>query len=253
MIGSKGGIYDYWNCFKVLPTVYSDALSYYEVLCKLTYTIDQVIKQIDTDNTEMYKYIDTQDAKVLTLSKQYTDYGINKVEAELNNSVVQLINLINTTDNNTRAWVSFQIAGIKDWLSKQSDVILVNNPITGMLDSLQNVLVEYYNLFNYNALTCIEYDSIGVTCAEYDDKDLTCEMYDYYGRKYLWESNEFYMFHPVTGIKTFYKNVIDFLVEQHRLDGLTCSEYDTKNLTTNQYDALDITAYNYDWHSKTLI
>lgn len=253
MIGNTGGIYNYWNCFKVLPTIYDDSLSYYEVLCKLTYTIDQVIKQIDMDNSEMYNYIDNQDIKVLTLSKQYTNAEIVKLENKLNISIANLMQLIDVTNANTRAWIALQLTEMKEWLSRQGGSILVENPITGKLDSLQNVLESYYNMFNYYALTCIEYESLGITCDEYDEKELTCEMYDFYSRKYLWEDNKLLMFHPITGIKTCYKNVIDFLVEQHRNESLTCSEYDTKNISATQYDMLLISAYDYDWHSKTII
>lgn len=253
MIGSKGGIYNYWNCFKVLPTVYEDSLSYYEVLCKLTYTIDQVIKQIDTDNSEVYKYINEQDLKVLSASKNYTDSEVSKVNAKLAQLHSQLTVLIKVTDENNRAWTTHQILLLKDWISKQGNVLMVTNPITGKLDSIQNVLNEYYNLFNYYALTCIEYDTLGLTCDEYVGKELTSTMYDYYGKKYLWFDNTLLMFHPVTGVKTCYKNVIDMLVQMHREDSISCSSYDDKQLTTTDYDNYNMECFNYDWYATTIL
>lgn len=253
MIGNTGGIYNYWNCFKVLPTVYGDSLSYYEVLCELTYTIDQVIKQLDVDNSEVYKYIDSQDNKVLATSRAYTNEQIYKVEQQLNQSLVQLITLIQTTDSSTRAWVTEQLSELENWIKKQSNSIFVINPINGKLDSLQNVLNEYYNLFNYYALTCIEYDTLGLTADEYDSMKLTAYMFDYYSKKYLWFNSELVMYHPVTGVMTSYKNVINFLIEQHREDGLTSTEYTAKNLTATQYSNANISAYDYDWKGKTLL
>lgn len=253
MIGSKGGIYNYWNCFKVLPTVYEESLSYYEVLCKLTYTIDQVIMQIDADNSEVYKYINDQDNKVLLVSKNYTDTEVEKVNVKLAQLYNQLTVLIKVTNDNTRSWVAEQISDLKEWISNQGNTVMVINPITGNLDSLQNVLNGYYNLFNYYALTCIEYDSLGLTCNEYDQKDLTCTMYDYYGKKYLWFDNSLLMFHPITGVKTCYKNVIDFLVELHREDGASCAFYDSNELTCTQYDNLNIDCTSYDWSANLIL
>lgn len=39
-----------WCCFKVLPLVYDDSLSYYEVLCKLTSKMNEIIETFNTLN-----------------------------------------------------------------------------------------------------------------------------------------------------------------------------------------------------------
>ena len=51
-------------CQKVLPAVYDDSLSYYEVLCKLTDTVNQLIEADKTDIehlqqavNELYEYV----------------------------------------------------------------------------------------------------------------------------------------------------------------------------------------------------
>lgn len=44
------------------------------------------------------------------------------------------------------------------------------NPITGYTDTVQNVLNDFYNYFNYYALTCIEYDGLNLTANMYDAK-----------------------------------------------------------------------------------
>lgn len=36
-------------CFKVLPLVYDDSLSYYEVLCKVSAKMNEVIEEINND------------------------------------------------------------------------------------------------------------------------------------------------------------------------------------------------------------
>ena len=39
-----------WCCFKVLPLVYDDSLSYYEVLCKLTTKMNEIIETFNSLN-----------------------------------------------------------------------------------------------------------------------------------------------------------------------------------------------------------
>ena len=53
-----GNVYPFWRCFKVMPLVYDESLSYYEVLCKLTEKLNDVINQLSRDYSEIYKYID---------------------------------------------------------------------------------------------------------------------------------------------------------------------------------------------------
>lgn len=246
-------LYNYWECFKVLPAVYDESLSYYEVLAKLTNAINDLIKRADESNNELYAYINSRDNYVLNYSKQYTDDTIRELKNELNFSLSELLMKINSNNDYLKTYISGELSLIKNWVSEQGHSIFVINPISGKLDSIQNVLNSYYNLFNYESLSCIEYDTLGLTCDDYDGYNLTCLMYDYHGKKYLWSNNELLMFHPVTGEKTFYKNVIDFLVELHRENGLTCTEYDALDLSTADYNNQNIDCYNYDWNSKTIL
>ena len=74
-----------FNCYKVLPLVYDDSLSYYEVLCKLTNKINEVIEIIDSSYEEgvkeaIDKYFNTiminamyiESTKTIVLGKETT-------------------------------------------------------------------------------------------------------------------------------------------------------------------------------------
>lgn len=239
-----------WRCFKVMPLVYDESLSYYEVLCKLTYKINELIETLAEDEKDIYDYINAQDAIVLSNAKQYTNEEVTKLQAVVANNLVVLTNLINSKDNATRAWVTMQIQQLKDWIERQGCTVYVTNPITGLLDTVQGTFDSFYNEFNYWGLTALEYDQLNLTAEEYDNKNLTARQYDRYARKYLWKDNDLYMFHPVTGEVVFYKNVIDFLVALHRTEGVTATKYDDQNITAENYDLLNMTAYEYDWNAK---
>lgn len=75
-------------CEKVLPTVYDNSLSYYEVLCKLTEKINEVIERINdnfsseiTDaidkyfNNIMMKAIYDSTTETITLEKELSAEG----------------------------------------------------------------------------------------------------------------------------------------------------------------------------------
>lgn len=65
----------FW-CQKVLPLVYDDSLSYYEVLCKVVKYINDLIEQdkivgdelakLQKEMVEVRKWVDTFDTKVIT-------------------------------------------------------------------------------------------------------------------------------------------------------------------------------------------
>lgn len=46
----------YW-CYKILPLVYDDSLSYYEVLCKVTAKLNEVIKMVNSSTDNVYEIV----------------------------------------------------------------------------------------------------------------------------------------------------------------------------------------------------
>lgn len=74
----------YW-CNKVLPLVYDDSLSYYELLSKLTYKMNEIIEAVNSNfeelikdyvdkyfNTIMFNAIYDEDSETITILKETT-------------------------------------------------------------------------------------------------------------------------------------------------------------------------------------
>lgn len=80
------GHFRFW-CQKVLPLVYDDSLSYYELLCKVVDFLNDVIKNVDALNTEvdtLYKVFDG-------LKKFVDNYFDNlDVQEEINNKLDEM-------------------------------------------------------------------------------------------------------------------------------------------------------------------
>lgn len=136
--------------------------------------------------------------------------------------------------------------------------INVYNPVKGRITSIQEAINDLYDIGRSDALTALEYDSLGLTAAEYDALDLTAYEYDTWGKLLIQNSGYYrnpwhYMTSPFTGQYVRLEVVINELASLHKDDALTASEYDALDLDASYYDALDLTAYQYDWNGKTLV
>lgn len=54
MVNSDGDFFRFW-CYKVLPLVYDDSLSYYEILCKMVSYINNLIETDKLQNDDINK------------------------------------------------------------------------------------------------------------------------------------------------------------------------------------------------------
>lgn len=149
---------------------------------------------------------------------------------------------------------------IQELINSLPEVLTVEvfNPVRGEVTTIQEAINDLYDLGRSEAITALEYDTLGLTATEYDNLELTAIQYDQYARYYL-DLNGFiinpfhYMTSPFTGELVRLEVVINELASLHKDDTLTADEYDTLSLDADYYDALDISAYDYDWHSKTLV
>ena len=249
----------YWLwCQKVLPLVYDDSLSYYEVLCKLTETINELITKIGENDDTIYSYIDNAIASVESRCKTYT----NKKIDEALSSVLVMINAIyayiNGQDMLIRNKYDKELSEL--WRALRNIPIdgsgLVINPITLKIDSVQNTFDTMYEMMRYFGLTCYEYDNLELTCDEYDSYNITCIQYELYGKlKFMgdWMKKYLFMPDPVSGLYRDVRDIVAWLTSLHRENGITCSEYAEKDKTCEEYDQYNMTAYMYDWNAKIIM
>lgn len=81
------GSFRFW-CQKVLPTVYNDSLSYYELLCKVVNYLNDVIQNVDTLNDDMTALYGAYDQ----LQEYVNNYFDNlDVQQEINNKLDDLV------------------------------------------------------------------------------------------------------------------------------------------------------------------
>lgn len=115
-----------WWCQKVLPLVYDDSLSYYEVLCKLT----QIVKELAKDEQNL------EDTFNQFKSRQ------DELEQQFQTLVVQWAAYKNQMDNN---FAAFQQQYQGDFSEFQSEVKAELQQMADILDQIKNG--DYVNLY----------------------------------------------------------------------------------------------------------
>lgn len=92
------------KCNKILPLVYDNSLTYYEVLCKLTNKINEVINCLNTQETEItnlkqsYENINTSIQEIID-SLTIVNNSINVINTNIqiiNNNITTLSESINS-------------------------------------------------------------------------------------------------------------------------------------------------------------
>ena len=81
-----------WWCYKVLPLVYDDSLSYYEVLCKVVAKINEIIPVVNITDEKITSEVDKQ-LQAMIADGTFNDIINTQIFGELETKV----------DNNTNS------------------------------------------------------------------------------------------------------------------------------------------------------
>ena len=219
--------------------------------------IDQRFNQLENElETEIYTQIQAALAQ-LNLELGDMRAQIVSLRTDLTRAILELNGRINAEDTLIREYIE---ARLQEFINSIPDLTTINvyNPVKGYITSVQEAINDLYNSARSEALTALEYDSMGLTASEYDALQLTAIEYDNWGKTLIYNAGYYfnpnhYMVSPFTGEMVRLEVVINELASLHKTDALTATEYDTKDLTAAYYEGLDLTAYDYDWNGKTLV
>ena len=164
----------FW-CQKVLPLVYDDSLSYYEVLCKLTNKVNEIISTFS-------EYVEQHEQEYEEL-KPYID---EVIEEELQNYVSAIIaNYSNYPLNNLEHWArgeynrTFNIVCVGDSITNGYDPDLDNGTLVAESNQypyiLNNGLHNFYDFLNgeddYDNFLVTKYAKNSLTSSKLIDPD----------------------------------------------------------------------------------
>lgn len=189
-------------CFKVLPLVYDESLSYYEVLCKLVHLLKEMADNVDgnfnsiqneiekiySKITDLKEYVDEQDSKLsnrIDLTNERITDEIRKCrehcEIYAKRLYDQLLDILNQYQGEMKQWVLGEIAKIPTGIPKQ--FAITGNPETSGLqhDIITVTRESMCDFVNSDKFTCEQVDEIGIPIKFYenDENFNTNSCYDY--------------------------------------------------------------------------
>ena len=177
-------------CFKVLPLVYDESLSYYEVLCKLVHLLKEMADNVDgnfnsiqneiekiySKITDLKAYVDEQDSKLsdrIDLTNERITDEIRKChehcEIYAKRLYDQLLDILNQYQGEMKQWVLGEIAKIPTGIPKQ--FAITGNPETSGLqhDIITVTRESMCDFVNSDKFTCEQVDEIGIPIKFYED------------------------------------------------------------------------------------
>lgn len=221
--------FHFW-CQKVLPLVYDESLSYYEVLCKLSEYIEDVINRLDTLENDLPNTINSLiDSKLDSFKKEFTamfNDEIANIRKEFTDLQTKIEQELKDYENATTEKIQEMLNEIKEFEDKiNSDIIAINLNISKIIEDFSDYKKNMNKIFEINMQEL----------KKYIDEHIT-------------EITRLYVKDPYDGKLKDVQIVLNEIVERQNYGyGLTATEYDNLQLTATQYDAKQLTAREYDF------
>lgn len=187
-------------CLDNFPFMEDDikALDNYHIMCKLY----EYIKNIAGDVAEISEEYTTLINSFEELKNYVDEYleGLDDVKAEIivinqtletqatlidNNAtrIEQLQTLINNNFDILKDYIDDQVDALNYKIDNiQIGQIEIYDPITGIVEPLQTVINNLYNLTNRDGLTATEFDALDLTATQFDAYEITASEFDSQGK-----------------------------------------------------------------------
>lgn len=167
-----------------------DALTDYEILCKIFEYFEKQIKEVDEKYSGLFDTVaelqsNFEQLKIdieTTLSDFETSIktDVNTALQQNYNQVIQLLSEYQTVFNN-------QLANLRSDLMAEIQRVELGdvktyNPTNGEIENVSKVILDIYEILRQNGISCSEFDSLELTATEFDNKELTAYNFDINGK-----------------------------------------------------------------------
>ena len=177
---------------RTLPLAFDESLSYLEelsaILAKLNETITQV--NINSEVAEEYaKYLDEIKAEVIRLERDYAQFKID-IDNDIDNRFMTLTSQLYSYIQNQIDIIRYNLEIQINAINKKIDDIVagdiqLHDPTTGLVEPIQVVVNNLYDMNRTNAITATEFDGIELTATEFDGIEITAFNFDTNGKDLL--------------------------------------------------------------------
>lgn len=264
-----------------------------EQLAEMKNQIDNGLADLETTlNNELEEFRTKADAEFAWFRQRADELFQMFVEEtnKLNERITQLQIAVNTffdalsrTKTEIREEMNNRFEEIVTWLeqsmaAKSGDQIIVKNPITKRLTSLNVALESIVDVFQMMfALTVNEYKSLNLTANVYKDKKITANAYLMQGRWIFFHQLYFpdldqrfeelysyvdkeaaklvrahYMISPFSGTSEPISKIVYELARLH-MRGITAAQYRDALVKAQTYHDMQISAHDYAWNGYYII
>ena len=140
--------------------------------------IDAEIVELIADLTRFKAEIESEITDFDTRLDQFNAYMVNRFQ--------ELTNYVNSTEEALRAFLQVEI----DDLQNQIDNLVfelpdIYNPVEGVDTSIQQAILDLYNLAQSDAITAQEFDALEITAQEFDALQITARDFDLHAKTIL--------------------------------------------------------------------
>ena len=250
---------------------YFQGLSDYEIMCKVVEYVNMLnscvveikneIELIKQKSVEQDKAIGDL-GKNLRLEIANAENRLNKKILEIQNTLVKVFSLINGNYDylldrinkispELKYWVNMELAKFKKEI-ENIPLPAVLNPLSGKLEPVQNVFMDFYQYLRFWCVDCEDFDELALTSEEIDKLGLNAYEFDLYSGYILFKHKWFEMRNPFTGEMVDTREVVNMLAELHQ-SVFTVDVFEELMLTADDYDNLQMTAYEFSFDNPLAV
>lgn len=170
-----------------------DAMSDYEILCKIFEYFEKQIKAVDEKYSgigdlvigleEQFNQLKTDINSILSSFR--TDI-LNDVNIALQNNYNDVIKLL----SDYQTVVTGEISALRTEFQQEIERIELGdvnayNPTNGLIENVSKVIMDVYEILRQNAISCSEFDALELTATEFDAVQITAYDFDVNGKTIL--------------------------------------------------------------------
>lgn len=232
------------GCQKVLPTVYDDSLSYYEVLSKVQHMLNDLNHNVE----EFFKWAEQHEKDYDSLVQRVgrVENEIDTFEYQIQLEFAQLkeeqqeafdeqTRMLNQKLVEFKAEIDRTLADLRNQFALLKREVQQN--IAEMKVEIAREIAKLENLIDANNQYIFEY--VHTTLQDFID--------------HFPELANVPVYNPVRGGTTTLQRCINDLYSVACVNGITCTQFDTLGKTAAEFDALGITAQDFDQQSYILL
>lgn len=240
----------FFRCHKILPLVYDESLSYYEVLCKVAASVNETIDAVNNLNDN----VTDLNSRVNVLTDEVNEIAneINNFEAEINAKFDDLVIRIEAELGEKFEDYDRQFAELK--AETQAELLELQREMNNFMEfTFPQFQAEIRQAIN---------DELAIIYERFDSLEDDLKAYIYNELQKILEQipGHVIILDPMTGDYQDIQSVINHIYDAMRYYALTAAEYDALELTCDEFAHIvvngvprGLTCLEWDLYAKLFI